>query len=166
MNPFSIVLKRLWEILEANPMIAESIRSGNRIQFVDELGLKENIGHGDLPEIVLVPDTFTQNSMGTSGTGELTANFQFYIATGKKNVEPILTLQWELFRALNTFMAEMGSFEYHGNSFVTLIKMTSGAQSLTENGRNRNITGWSASWGFSVDMMFPNADLIYEVEGT
>ena len=165
MNPFNMVLNRLWEILEANPVIAEKIRPGNRIKFLDELGLKGSVSHGDLPEIVLVPDTFSQSSMGTSGTGELTANFRFFIATGTKNVEEVFALQWELFRALNTFMAEARRFEFNGNRCVTLIKMGSGVQSLTEHDRNRNITGWSASWGFSVDMSFPNSELIYKVEG-
>lgn len=162
-DPLTIVREKLWECIEQNPVLNELVQEGNRIRYDDEIGEKRQVGHGDLPEIVIVPSNASQESMGTSGTGFLWMSFQFFLSTGTKNAGLVSRLQWEIFRVIQTFMANTDICQYHGNNFVSCVKMESGAQAISDAARNRGIGGWSALWGVSVQMVFPNDEIIFEL---
>lgn len=160
-DPFTIVLEKLWEVLAANPVLDELVRPGNRIRYLENRLPKEQVGHGDLPEIVLMPESEQQNDMGDSGNAFLSQSWRFFISTGSQNPRLLNTLRWELFRVIQTFMAECGSILFHGNRFITRVKFNSGEVALSNPDLNRGIDGWSASWGLTVDMQFSNAEVIY-----
>lgn len=162
-DPLTIVREKLWECIDANPVFHELVRESNRIRYEDEIGEKSGVGHGDLPEIIIVPGNASQESMGTSGTGFLWMAFQFLISTGTKNAGLISRLEWELFRVIQTFMRNVDICEYHGNPFVVCVKLESGAQAISDAVRNRGIGGWSALWGVSVQMEFPNNEIIFDL---
>ena len=162
-DPISITRKAFWDCINANSYFQQYVREGNRISFEDEIGLKANVGHGDLPEIIIVPEGFSQESLGTSGTCYLSINYRTYISTGLKNVESISILQWELYRTIQTFCAVCGRYAYSGNRFMTKATMQDGTQTISDSERNRGIEGWVASWGVKVDMVFSRGLVEYEV---
>lgn len=162
-DPLSIVRAMLWKCITDNTVLSELVRDGNRIRYEDEIGEKSSVGHGDLPEIIVVPSNASQESMGTSGTGYLWMSFQFLVSTGTKNIGLVSRLQWEIYRLIQTFMANVDRCTYHGNPFVACVRMESGVQAISDAARNRGIGGWSALWGVSVQMDFPNNEIIYEL---
>ena len=160
-DPFTILFDRLWEIVDANPVISELVRPGNKFRFETLLGLKETIQHGDLPEIVLFPDSTQQDDFGTSGTNNLSASYRFAIATGTFTTRMINQLQWEIYRVIQTFMANVGDLTYNEVPFVIQIKFNSGNQLQNTVEQSRGINGWCASYGFTVDMQFPIQTTIF-----
>lgn len=84
-DPLTIVRDTFWDCINANPFFAEYVREGNKISFDNEIGLKPQIGHGDLPEIVIVPEDCSQDGMGSSGTAYLSIAYRVYVSTGSKN---------------------------------------------------------------------------------
>lgn len=163
-DPLTIIREKLWEVVDSSEFFRTWIRESNRIRFDTELGTKEHAGHGDLPEVIIVPSSSSQLDMGTSGTARLSMSFLFYLSTGSKNLQMISALQWELFRVIQTFMANVGNCLYHGNRFVERIRFDSGEQAISDAERNRGIGGWSASWGVTVDMFFPHSEVIFNIQ--
>ena len=161
-NPFSIVRDRLWTIIDANPFFKAWIRDSNRIRYSDEIGEKRSVGHGDLPEIVVVPTEFSQSSLGDSACAYVTAGFKIVSVTGRKNLDMVSAINWEIFRCIQTFMATVSECQYDGREFVTSCAMASGMQGMTEP-ENLGVGGWTAVWTLAVDMAIDNEYLIYEV---
>ena len=124
LDPLTIVKSAFMDCINANAFFTEYVREGNRIAFTDEIGLKANVGHGDLPEIIVVPENYSQESLGTSGTVYLSVEYRTYISTGLKNNDLISICQWELFRTIQTFCAVCGRYGYGGQtSFMTKATM-------------------------------------------
>lgn len=164
-DPFTILYDFLWKVLEANETLTSLVRASNRVKFADVLGFKEAIQHGDLPEIVIVPDGNSQDTMGTSGTGELQQSYKIFLSTADKRPEQLNQLKWQLYRALETFNANVGRCLFNGRRFVVIGRITSSSEAITDANQNRGINGWCAAWGLTVTMEFENSELIYSMEG-
>ena len=163
-DPFTILLEKLWEVLEANPVLAELSRTKNRIKYLENMLPKEQIAHGDLPEIVLMPDSDSQDEMGDSATGYLSHSMRFFISTGNQNPRLLNALRWELYRVIQTFMAVCGNCHFRGQPFIVRVKMMGGDVGISNPDNNRRIAGWSASWGLTIDMQFSNSEIIYQIQ--
>lgn len=164
-NPFTILFQGLAETFRQNPLLRDLVRPDNFIVFDGVLGLKTNIQHGDLPELVIVPNGHSQEDMGTSAVGRISESYRVFISTDDKRTEFIHALQWEIFRCLETFNAYVaGTLTYNGRRFIEILKLGSGSESMSISETNRGINGWCASWEFTVSMQFPHSDLLFEVD--
>ncbi len=162
-DPLTIVRDYFWRVVESNPFFSDWVRDGNKIKYNDEIGEKKQIGHGDLPEITIIPTMCNQDGLGTSHTGYLSTEMLVHVVTGTRDLRLISALQWEIFRCIQTFMATAGNLRYNDREFFALARLTSGAQTLSSTELNRGIEGWTATWGVRIDLQFSNADLHFEV---
>ena len=162
-DPFTTLNAFLWRIFEANPFLQEYVKAGNRIKFENTLGFKDQVVHGDLPEIILVPNGNNQETMGDSATRDLTQNYRFYVSTDDKRPWLMNRIKWELFRCLEVFNMNAVKCHFNGKPFILLVQTSSSAEGLTEGLSNRGITGWCSTWDFSVRMQFPKEDMIFDI---
>lgn len=164
-NPFSILFKGLESTFKQNPLVRQCIRPGNFVVFDGVLGLKTRVQHGDLPEMVIVPNGHSQEDMGTSATGRVSENYRVFISTDDKRMELVHAFQWEIYRCLETFNAQVAStLLYKGEPFIEILKMGSGTESMSISETNRGINGWCAVWDFTVAMYFPHEVLQFEYD--
>ena len=163
-SPFHIMLERFWEVFNANEFFQTYIREGNKIKFDNELGLKERISNGDLIEIVLIPQGQTQREIGNSRQFDLIQHYAFYISTGTKNPDWMMACEWQLFRVLETFMANAGACTFNDKQFGINLQIDSTAEGLSNADLNRGIEGWTASWKFNVHLTFDRSDVIYTIQ--
>ena len=164
-DPFTILFRGLAETFRQNPLIKDMVRPDNFIVFDGILGLKTNIQHGDLPELVIVPESHSHEDMGTSADGRISESYRVFFSTDDKRIEFIHALQWEIFRCLESFNAYVaGTLLYNGHSFIEILKLSGGTESMSISETNRGINGWCASWGFTVNMRFPHSDLLFTVD--
>lgn len=162
-TPFQVLFEKLWEIIGKNEGLQSLLANKNQIRFDNELGLKDVVQHGDLPEVVLMPDGYGQETMGDSHFSNLNANFSFWISTGNKNPAKNFAIQWELFRCLQTFQAHCKTFRWNGLPFVNRVLINQATSGLIDEQKNRHINGWSTAWSFTVFMNFPKTELIYSI---
>ena len=154
------MFKGLESTFRQNPLIKQFIRTNNFIVFDGVLGLKTRVQHGDLPEMVIIPNGHSQEDMGTSATGRVSESYRVFISTDDKRMEAIHAFQWEIYRCLETFNAQVaGTLLYNGHPFIEILKMGSGTESMSISETNRGINGWCAVWDFTVAMQFSHNDL-------
>lgn len=164
-DPFTILFNGLAETFRQNPLIGDMVRPDNFVIFDGVLGLKDSVQHGDLPELVIVPNGHSQEDMGTSASGRISESYKVFFSTDDKRAVYIHALQWEIYRCLETFNAYVaGNLLYNGQRFIEILKFGSGSESVTSPDFNRGINGWCASWEFTIGMRFPHSDLLFEVK--
>lgn len=163
-DPFKTLYNGLWTVFDANPLISQLIREKNKTRWDTTIGMKDNIAAGDLPELIVMPISFSQEDMGTSGTGRISETFGVYFSTADKRIELIHALQWELYRCIETFNASVaGRLTYNNLRFIEIAKMGTGSTKDSPD-FNRGIKGWFASWDITVGMFFPHNELIFDLE--
>jgi len=103
-DPFSIVLDRLWRILEAHDDLLDLVKAGNRIERAGE----ERSGRwprqdADLPTLDIVPAGTSEVEMVRSSSAvEVDQLYDIRIQTGSADeTAQLLPIRWHLIRALH-----------------------------------------------------------------
>lgn len=135
-DPFTMVLNRLWALLEADADFCAAVQPGNRIKFtVDSQGnpIKENVQLGDLPEVIIEPTTGSDNLASTSGAGKAEITYRIMVATGDMRVLTANLMHWILWRIFdhagdrltNTNVAGLGDMGFvYKSRFSTIVSAT------------------------------------------
>lgn len=162
-NPFNMVLRELWAMLEAHPRFSRDVREGNRVKFTkdtDRGAQKPTVQAGDLPEVTIFPETLDGNLHATSSTSRITRRYTVQIATGDfRYTEFLGPLEWCVFVAMLAWRTRLTGLEWRGKGFVKRVNASSGAQGVFNDRVNRNVDGWSAIWRVEVEMHFDTDDL-------
>jgi hypothetical protein len=168
-NPFTMVYDALWTLLLRHEGFASLVKPGNRITFGDDATgnpIKRNISSADLPEVVLAVSGLTEGNLhASSSTSKIKRRYGFLISTGSFKINQVLQqAQWQIFCAMAGWKQTLGELQWEGKPFVKNMNLSDGSEGLSDNLRNRGITGYSCAWGCDIEMHFATADLKNELE--
>lgn len=162
-SPFEAVWLGLWEMVEAHSTLTDLVRGNNRIKFLDNLGPKKQISHGDLPELALLSSGGDLSLISTSTSSKITRTYVWMITTGDYNINKIYNdLVWELFRAMLQWDTTLCALEWPLNSdwhYVTDTRTYTLDEGTAQADQNRGIEGWAAMLYVDVDMHFRTSTL-------
>lgn len=167
MNPFSMVITELWNMLLAHPCFVRDVKEANRIRFDianNRDPLKATVMVADLPEVSIVTLSGTGNLMSNSSASQIVRQFSVLISTGDYRYSEFLApMEWIVFCAMTGWKNRLTALTWHDRKFVTRANMTSIASGLSDPEKNRNVKGWSAVWNVEVEMHFMTSDLLAEL---
>jgi|TARA_R100000093_G_scaffold60439_1_gene31968 hypothetical protein len=102
-DPFTAVLKALWDILEANSEFSSLVSLGNRRKLWtgDTKIDKDSYSPADLPEVTIVPAGGTSNPVATSTGGNVIQIYRIQMLDGNLQASSsYFPLKWAIFKAL------------------------------------------------------------------
>lgn len=162
LDPFTIVHRALWDLVEADEGFTELVAVGNRIKFtgLDRSPKKDKIAEADLPEVMLVSESWGGNLHATSSHSLLTRQYTFIISTGDYRIcEKLYPVEFAILRALANWKTTLSALTWRGQTFVKTANLVSGTTGDSDPSRNRGISGWSTLWRCQVDMYLPTSQL-------
>jgi hypothetical protein len=166
-NPFNMVLRELWAMLEAHPKFSRDVKEGNRIRFTHDANRdpqKATVQAADMPEVTIFPETLDGNLHSTSSTTRVTRRYTVMVATGDfRYTEFLGPVEWYILCALLHWRTRLTSLQWAGKNFVKRVNAQSASQGVFNQQVNRNVTGWSALWRVEVEMHFDTDDLRAEL---
>ena len=144
-DPFTEVLKKLWELLEAEPDVAALVKVGNRIKLwsgntnPEAKDPEGDLTLGDLPLIVIEPAGGIFNPIMTSTDGMAEQVYRIKMKDGNLILSAVyFPLKWAICKALASADALLGL------SYVRSIVVEDGVE-------GRNTTG-HPGWNLGIDI--------------
>lgn len=164
-NPFQLVYKALWSLVERNTTLTDLVSIGNREKYDDWVGGKRSISEADLPELALLSEGGLSNLQSSSSHSEITRSYMWALTTGDLNIDNYNNISFELFRAMvdwDRFICGI-EWEYSSGEFVQVVQrcelLNLEEGTFIRNEQNRGIRGWAAMWGVDVLFMIPTETL-------
>jgi len=160
-NPFVQVYNALWDLLEAHAGLTDLVPVGNRIKMVDDNRdpIKDQISSADVPELRLVPIGGTPHIFRTSSSSSCIKRYEIQISSGHQTVEMLYNVEWEILRAMMSWIPTLMDLTWEGKKFVKLVRPGEMPEGVTSQDLNRGIVGWSTLWACEVTMWFHSDDL-------
>jgi hypothetical protein len=168
-NPFAMVHRALWDMLEASDAFCELVPEGNRIKFYGEKRApqKDTVMADDLPEVRIVSMQSTTTLTAASNLTATVRRFQIEIASGDQRFNTILfPVEWEVYLALLSWRETLGALKWADKQFVTRASLVQEQEGKTTVDLLRGIKGWTAIWAIDVAMYFNTSDLVTNEEDT
>lgn len=167
-DPFSMVMRTLWEMANENAVFTDLVKPGNRIDFTDETNrdpIKQNIQDADVPEVILVPSgTPATNLCATSSTSSIIKRYSWLISTGDLRATlRLMPVEWAIFVMMHDWKNRLTALEWPENSgrnFVKFAQLLDASEGQTDTEANRGLQGWSCLWQCQVEMHFKSQDLL------
>jgi len=155
-DPFTAVLKAIWDLLEDSPEFAGMVKVGNRVKLwegklrTESTDLDDLLTVSDLPLVVIEPSGGSMNPFATSTGGMVEQVYRIMMVDGNLLVHKIyFPLKWVIFKALASADSLLG-LEY-----VRKIVIEDGVD-------ERNISdhpGWNMGIDIRVTMAWTRAYL-------
>lgn len=144
-DPFTEVLKKLWDLLEVSSEFSNLVRVGNRIKLwegtltADVKSDEESLSILDLPMVIIEPAGGVMNPIATSTDGNFIQTYRIKMMDGNLLLhKTYFPLKWAIFKALA--------------SIDSLLNLTYVRGILIEDGIDeRNITG-HPGWNMGIDI--------------
>ena len=99
-SPFSLVYDAFWTMIERNDVLMEYFPESNRIKWNEYDSKKENISHGDLPEISILAAGITPGERNSNTTRSCIREYTIAITTGDSRIKDFDQIEFELYRSL------------------------------------------------------------------
>jgi hypothetical protein len=159
-DPFSLVLNLLWDLLEAKTSFTDDVQEANRIKVWDKRNpFKDSLAEASVPEVIIVPRAQSAWQNRNSGGCGFTKSFLILVSSGNQGIETIFPVEWGITKAMYDFETTGLALTYGGEEFVKDINITDGSDSLTDDELMKTLKGWSAIYTVSVLMHFSNTVL-------
>lgn len=161
-DPFTLVYKALWEMLEDHDEFKSFVREGNRVKFTGKPReyLKTQVQDADLPEVRLVPAGAQPHLQRTSNGSSVVERFEIQIATGSEGVDlSLYPVKWAVFKAMSNWSTRLSVLTWNENKFVKLARPTAINDGSSGFDEARGIKGWTSVWACEVELWFRTADL-------
>lgn len=162
-DPYTQVVRGLWDLLEASPHFAALVKVGNRIKFTETAKrdpMKAELGTQDVPEVRIVCVASEPHLHRTSNSSTDKVQFQIQVASGDKRMHVAhFPVKWAVYRALKNWIPYMMSLRWNGEQFVKLVAPVSVQEGTEKPELNRGIIGWSAVWACDAELWFRTLDL-------
>lgn len=107
-DPFTEVLKKIWDLLEGNSDIATMVTVGNRLKLWDGnldpevINPETELTETDLPMIIIEPAGSVMNPINTSTDGKVEQVYRIRMVAGNLLINAIyFPLKWAVFKALS-----------------------------------------------------------------
>jgi hypothetical protein len=158
-DPYTQVLNRLWDILEAQSAFTSIVKAGNRIKFTSQDGLnpiKETIAAGDVPEVVIEPTTSQTQFAFTSQDVKEDAAWSLKMATVdlRLNYGLVLPLRWVVFKTL------YAAGDTLGLDFVDKTRVTASMRNTYDPIESRGSKGWTELMTITTRLVFPKTGTV------
>lgn len=158
-DPFSLAYNGQWKLIERNYKLQELLPVGNRIKFDKPNPRKDEVSHGDLPELQLIPSGITGRSKDSTSR-IIRINYQWLLSTGSyklhKDYNRIL---WELYRSLEDWECVLCSLSWCNCNFIERYNITSSEEGTAMQELNREIQGFACVITCEMQMVFSKANL-------
>ncbi len=158
-NPFSLVYDAFWTMIERNDVLMEYFPEANRIKWSEYDSKKENISHGDLPEISLLAAGIQPGERDNNTARSCIREYTLAITTGDSHIAQFDRIEFELYRSLIDYHCVLCSLTWCNCNFVTDAKFINTEEGTMMRDQSRGIVGWSAIWTYHVHFVFPYASL-------
>lgn len=152
-DPFTEVLKKLWDLLEAQSEVTDIVAVGNRVKYW-EGNLKpaqdrDRLSTTDLPRIVIDPAGGSFNPYATSTDAKAVQVYRIHWLDGKLLLHrSYFPLKWALCKALASADSLLSL------SYVRHIRVEDGADE-----KNTEHPGWMGGIDILVEMWWSRASL-------
>ena len=160
-DPFTQVLDKLWEFLEAYEPFASLVKLANRIkvQGSNRTPYKAEVQDSDLPEVIIVPAGGETHLFRTSDSSSAVQLFEIRGTTGDLRTDRLFfPLKWALIRGVARMGHDLG---IESDVFkVTKVSVMEAADTQADEDANRGTQGWSCRLVLAVELWFQNATLI------
>jgi len=147
-DPFTEVLQKLWEILEANSDFATAVKAGNRGKlWVGNVKppIKDELSNSDVPYVSILPVGSTFNPFATSTDAIIEQTYGIRMVDGNLKINSAyFPLKFYIIQALANVDALLGL------SYVRKIDVGDG----TDDNDNSSIPGWEGGIDITVTMIF------------
>ncbi len=162
-NPYTKVWDAMWTMAEANSSLTDLIRTNNRIKFDTDLGEKQAITEGDLPELALLAGGAVIELESNSTSCRIVRNFDWCMSTGEYDINKYyFCVSWELLRAMFDWKTTLCSLEWPNGSgwnFVTNMQLADLDEGTYMVDKNRQILGWAGMMRVQVEMHLRISDM-------
>jgi hypothetical protein len=169
-NPLTLVHDALWELVAKQPIFADLVKPGNRIQFNDPRvrdPIKASATTADLPEVLLTSEGLSPVRLcRTSSTSSIIKQWGWVITTGDYRLnEFLLPIEWAIIACMMDWKRVLTALRWPPNtssSYEHFVKRTDvvGTQhGESDARRNRGIAGFSSIMTIEVEMHFRTLDI-------
>jgi len=162
-DPYTLVARALWGLLEASPQFCALVKAGNRIKFDHEFRspVKAEVSSADMPEVRIVITSSTPGPNNTSCSHRDTVKWEIQISTGDKRMTSMLfPLRWVIFRAMaDASRVLLQTVDWHGEKFVKTCRPASVSDGRSQSDLNRGIVGWASLWAIETDLWFSTSSV-------
>lgn len=165
-NPLSLVVDKLWEMLEAHPWFDEIVPAGNRIKYNGTANEKDTLSSADVPEVRIVPVGGTLQPHRTSSSTSMTLRLALQLHTGEQDMHyRLLYLWWVLSIVLTGWTTTIGALKWEGQAFVKrMVNLEITAELLRprpEDGiMGRELKGWATVWLAEIELWFDTRTMV------
>lgn len=162
-NPLRQVQLGIWALLDASAALATLLgaKPGNKILFLDggQQPQKREHQEGDFPQIKIIPTKTKLVLNATSSTAEWFQGWEIEVTTRSQQLEQILDIQLEIFRALVPWKEYFAGKLWSGKVFVHWSEPLNTEAALGNHTKNKQIESWSTTWTGQTKMHFTRSDL-------
>lgn len=166
-NPFTKTHRALFDLMAAWPPIKEGtykVKLGNFVSYLSgrkpEQPRNTTVQDLDFRELRIRPAGFSAQLPRTSNSGSVNWRWIVELSTNRMQADVSLhPVQWEVMRALSTWMAVVGALTWQGKVFNKVMRGIEVANELDVDELNRGTPGWAAIFGGEIEMFFTTTDL-------
>lgn len=156
-NPYTKLIRALWDMLEADPHFCALVRPGNRIKLLgpDRDPIKETVSEADRPEVRIVIVSSTPHPLRTSNSSSTAERLEIQCATAdQRYTAGYHDLKWAVYRALAWWPDVLGALRWNGTALLRRAANAAVREGVSESDMNRGIIGWSALWAMDFELWF------------
>lgn len=102
-DPFTVVMRRLWAMLEDSQALTDLVPSNNRIKMFDGSAKpeKDKLAQADTPQLLIEPIGGELQTPFSSSSGRVQQRFAISIMSGDLRVQQMFSTKWALCKALS-----------------------------------------------------------------
>jgi len=162
-SPAKLVFDGLWAMLEASPVFRALVPASLRLKQIGGAGdaLKHGAQAADFPATMIVPvGGLTVRDWDSDG-GHIKKRFRIKIATGEKQADHAIALEWEVFTIMAGWQAGLESLSWKGQTgFVKYCAVSEQIEEIGDQDMTYGETGWSVAWDGEVWMWIPKVNIV------
>lgn len=160
-DPYTIVYRMLWDLVENHKPLARLVQVENRLRFDKERdAIKQTVAEGDLPELRLTPQGAEYHIQSTTSSSSVIQTLQWGIATGDFRLHySLYPVAWELLRAMSKWLSVKDNYTWNNDTFIKRVWPSEHVSGVDETDMNRGIKGWAILLTMNVDMYFKTLDM-------
>jgi len=162
-NPLAAVHTALWKLLTDNAAFRALVPTGCRIKNVGTAtaGEKRAAQAADFPATLIEPVDGLAVADWTNTDGHIKKRFRVKVATGNRQIDDAMELEWVVFCAMSAWETTMTALSWRGHTgYVKHVGIYEHEETLKERDLTRLETGWATVWDGEVWMFFARTDIV------
>ena len=162
-DPYTEVLRALWNVLEASAEFVTVVPPGNRIKFMgaNRDPIKDTISDADVPEVRIIEVSSQPHPHRTSNAHTDLVTYEIQCSSGDQRLDAVHNaLKWIVYKAMADIEQRLLKLvNWKGQQICRLARPVTTRAGQTSGDLERGIIGWSALWAVEVELWFATTDL-------